>query len=282
MLTSLLVDAIHEANEAEGKRPKAFDTLFRHSDAGKCARQIAFGSLGYDETEPMDLAGEWVTTLGSRIHEMWQDALSASFPDSEVEFKVRFDKLSSGHLDALVVTDQGIKICYELKSMGSYGFDKAMGLMRKNWARKEPEGPRLSAILQGSLNALAAGADVLVIGIIGLEAMSKGYAEKVGCSDLDRIMGEWHYSREEFEPLALAELDRLGEIKGWLDEQTLPPRWGLDDNGRSTTFEPENGQQFPCGYCGYKSMCLFAGAAPVSLPIPGLKEFLKEDGYAVQ
>ena len=230
MLTSLLVDAIHEANVAEGKRPKAFDTLFRASDAGKCGRQIAFGSLGYEETEPMDLAGEWVTTLGTRIHEMWQDALLGDPGyDSQVEVKVRHGDLLSGHLDALITTPEGIKICYELKTMGSYGFDKSMGLMRKSWSRKAPEGPRLSAILQGAMNALASGADVLIIGIIGLEAMSKGYAEKVGASDLDRIMGEWHYSRQEFEPLALGELDRLREVKQWLDEETLPPA------GASTT-----------------------------------------------
>jgi len=282
MLTSLLVDAIHEANVAEGKRPKAFDTMFRASDAGKCARQMGFASLGYDETEPPDLAGEWVMALGIRIHEMWQDALLGDPDlDSQIELAVRFGDLSSGHLDALVTTPEGIKICDELKTMGSFGFDKAVGLMRKNWSRKEPEGPRLSAILQGSLNALAAGADVLVIGVIGLEAMSKGYAEKVGASDLDRIMGEWHYSRAEFEPLALSELSRLEEVKGWLDQEILPPRWGLDDTGRSKEFNPES-DQFPCSYCGYKSMCLYAGPQPVSLPIPGLKEWLKEDEHAVQ
>jgi hypothetical protein len=280
MLTSLLVDAIHEANEAEGKRPKAFDTMFRHSDAGKCARQIAFGHLGYEESEPMDLAGEWVTTLGTVIHGQWQEAFLWSYPDAQVEVKVRHGDLSSGHLDALVSID-GITFCYELKTMGSFGFDKAMGLMRKNWSRKEPEGPRLSAIIQGALNALASNADVLVIGIIGLEAMSKGYAEKVGASDLDRILGEWHYSREEWEPLALAEIDRLEEIKGWLAQDVLPPRWGIDDNGNSKEFVPEK-DQFPCGYCSFKSMCQFAGSAPVSLPIPGLKEFLKEDADAVQ
>jgi hypothetical protein len=267
MLTSLLVDAIHEANQAEGKRPKAFDTLFRASDAGKCARQIAFGSLGYEETEPMDFAGTWVTTLGTRIHEMWQTTLLADYPDAEIEVKLRHGDLLSGHADAVVVMPEGIKVMYELKTMGSYGFDKAMGLMRKSWSRKEPEGPRLSAILQGSMNALAAGADLLVIGIIGLEAMSKGYAEKVGASDLDRIMGEWHYSREEFEPLALAELQRLEEVKGWLDAETLPPRWGIGEDGRSTEFSPENGQQFPCGYCGYRSACIHYGAAPVTLDL---------------
>jgi hypothetical protein len=297
MLTSLLVDAIHEANAAEGKRPKAFDTLFRASDAGKCARQIAFSSLGYEETEPMDLAGEWVTTLGTKIHEMWQEAIEESWTSDqgyfEAEYKVRHGDLISGHCDAYMnvpvggttsETNEGWHVTvYELKTMGSFGFDKCTGLMRKNWARKEPEGPRLSAILQGALNALAAGADLLVIGVMGLEAMSKGYAEKVGASDLDRIMAEWHYSREEFEPLALGELQRLEEIKGWLDEETLPPRWGLDDNGRSTELDPTGpNPNWNCLYCSYRSTCIFAGAAPVSLPIPGYKEWMKGEVDATQ
>jgi hypothetical protein len=276
MLTSLVVDAIHEANIADGKRSKAFDTMFRHSDAGKCARQLGFAALGYEETEPMDLAGVWGTWLGRTIHEEWQKCLLETYPDAEVEVKVRFDDTTSGHLDALITTPEGVKICYELKTMGSFGFDKATGLMRKTWSRKAPEGPRLTAIIQGSLNALASGADVLVIGVIGLEAMSKGYADKVGASELDRIMAEWHYSREEFEPIALSELDRLAEIKGWLDAETLPPRWGIDDSGRQVEFDPEN-TQFPCGYCSHKSLCRYAGAGPIPLPIPGLKEWIKED-----
>lgn len=259
MLTNILVDAIKAANDEEGKRPKAFDTMFRHSDAGKCARQIAFGSLGFEETEPMDLAGHWVTTLGTWIHEKWQEAAEKKYgPAIEVEVRVQHGDLSSGHLDGLIVTVEGIKICWELKSMGSFGFDKATGLMRKNWARKEPEGPRLSAVIQGSLNALASGADLLVIGIIGLEAMSKGFAEKVGANDLDRFMAEWHYSREEFEPLALLELDRLGEVKAWIDNGDLPPRWGLNDKGYSTELDPAR-EEYPCSYCSFRSLCMEAG-----------------------
>ena len=274
MLTNILVDAIYEANLAEGKRPKAFDTLFRHSDAGKCARQMAFSTLGFEGTEPMDLAGHWVTTLGKLIHEEWQEAAQKKYGlNCEVEVQVRHGDLTSGHLDALIVTDEGIKICWELKTMGSFGFDKATGLMRKNWARKEPEGPRLGAIMQGSLNALASGADLLVIGIIGLEAMSKGYAEKVGASDLDRFMAEWHYSREEFEPLALHELSRLEEVKNWIDAGDLPPRWGINDKGYSTTLDPQ-GDGWECAYCPFRSLCIEAGPSARISDLRGLKEEL--------
>lgn len=258
MLTNILVDAIKAANEEEGKRPKAFNTMFRHSDAGKCARQMAFSHLEVPETEPMDLAGHWITTLGTRIHEMWQDALRTDYPDARIEVRVKLgDMLSSGHIDALVEIDHRL-VCVELKTIGSFGFDKATGLMRKNWARKEPEGPRLSAVIQGSLNALASNADLLVIGIIGLEAMSKGFAEKVGASDLDRFMAEWHYTRDEFEPLALAEIDRMEEIRNWIEAGDLPPRWGLNDKGYSTTLDPL-GDNWECLYCPYRTACIEAG-----------------------
>jgi hypothetical protein len=273
MLTNILVDAIHEANVAEGKRPKAFDTMFRHSDAGKCARQIAFGHLGFDETEPMDLAGHWVTWLGKLLHEHWQKAAEEKYgPDCEVEVKVRFGDLTSGHLDALIViVVNGVKICFELKSRGVTGFDKAAGFYRQKWVRKEPQGPTMNDLLQGSLNALASNAELLIIGIMGTECLSKGFAEKVGASDLDRFMAEWHYTREEFEPLALAELDRLGEIKAWIDRGDLPPRWGLNDKGYSTTLDPQ-GDGWECGYCPYRSLCIEAGPFARIGDLRGLKE----------
>jgi hypothetical protein len=258
MLTGILVDAIRAANEEAGKRPKAFDTMFRHSDAAKCGRQMALSHLEVPETEPMDDAGHWVTTLGTWIHEKWQEALLLADPKAQIEVQLRHGDLTSGHADAVMTTQEGVKILMELKTVGSFAFDKATGLMRKNWARKEPEGPRMSAIVQGSLNALACGADVLVIGLIGLEAMSKGYAEKVGASELDRFIAEWHYTRAEYEPLALMELDRLAEIKTWIDAGDLPPRWGLNDKGYLETYEPER-SQFPCSYCSYRSLCIEVG-----------------------
>jgi hypothetical protein len=281
MLTPLLVDAISEANKAQGKRPKAFDTYFRHSDAGKCARRIGFSYLGYDDSDPMDLSGHWVTWLGRILHEHWQEA-GHRVLNMEAEVKVRHGDLSSGHLDALVTTKEGITICYELKTKGSFGFDKSMGYLRKSWTRIEPQGPPLGEILQGSLNALASGADLLIIGIMGLDSISKGNAKKMGVSDLDRIMGEWHYTRSEFEPLALAELERLGEIKGWLDADFLPPRWGLNDAGYSVTLDPDKDHDWQCVYCPYRSMCSYAGAAAVPLPIPGLREWMKESVNAVE
>jgi hypothetical protein len=276
MLTHLLAEAIHEENVAAGRRPKAFDTMFRHSDSGDCIRKMALDYLDYPETDPPDLADEEVMWLGTTVHEFFGDALVRKMPGAEVEVKVRHGDLTSGHLDALITTPEGVRICFELKTKGSFRFDKAVGLMRKSWARKEPEGPPLGDVLQGSLNALAAGADLLIIGILGLEAMSKGYAEKVGASELDRIMAEWHYSRAEFEPLALAELERLAEGRAWIEAGQIPPRWGLNDLGYSVTLDPAYGK-YPCSYCRFRSLCAFIGAEPTPHPVPGWREWMKGD-----
>lgn len=271
ILTNVLIDKIHAANEERGTKPKAYDTAFRYSDAGQCARKIGFASLGYRQTEPMDLAGDWVTYLGTLVHEKLQEALQERWPDAEIEGKSSHMDLTSGHFDALVKLPDGRDVLYELKTKGTYGFDLSVGILRKQWKRADPEGPGMGAKIQGALNAVAAGADLLVIGVIGFEAISKGFAEKIGCSEEDRIMAEWHYTREEFEPWALAELDRLREVKEVLDASTLPARWGLDDDMEHTEFDPAKGK-FPCTYCSYKSLCEFAGPGPVALPIPGMKE----------
>ena len=224
----------------------------------------------------MDLAGSWVTYLGSLIHERLQEALQEKWPAAWVEGKTQLgetgDFLTSGHYDALLTLPDGRTVLYELKTKGTYGFDLSVGILRKQWKRAEPEGPGMGAKIQGALNALAAGADLLVIGVIGFEAISKGFAEKIGCSEEDRIMAEWHYTREEFEPWALAELERLGEINDFLEHDHLPPRWAVDDQGKHVELDPKN-NAFPCSYCGWKSMCQFAGDGPVPLPIPGMREF---------
>lgn len=268
-ITDVLIAKIYEANLAAGRKEKAFDTPFRYSDAAKCMRQMAFSSLDIEQTDPMDLAGHWVTWLGSLIHEKLQEALRERYPEAKIEGKSALVDLTSGHFDALITIPSGEKILYELKTKGTYGFDLAVGILRKQWKRADPEGPGLGAKVQGAMNAIAMGADRLIIGVIGFEAISKGFAEKIGCSEVDRIMGEWHYDRAEFEPWAMAELDRLREIKNILDSGLLPPRWGLDDEMGHVEFDAK--ANFPCGYCAWQKACQHAGPGPVALPIPGLR-----------
>lgn len=413
LITGVLLDAIHEANELEGRRPKAFDTITRYSDAAKCSRAIAFDSMGVELTNPPDLAGEWVMWLGSVIHEHLQRAVLEKFGKyAMVEVTSRIGDIVSGHADAVISIPYGgrrddpiaiaafleeiglgqgnglldldwsdnrpagqedpiwsdgagrsgprehagapgvlrdvhradstgpgdrpsvsstpvrlseapggrdssgesqasgsggdslpegsrvhpgehvldtesqwrseprvsdvqalpdhdgqtgapsgregwFRIAVEWKTSGAFGFDQAVGLNRKAYDRKNPAGPRASAKLQGALNAVALDCDLLVIGMISMEAVSKQLAEKVGFADHDRIMGEWHYDKAEFGPWAQAELARMDEIAMQITAGVLPGPVAIGDEMEAITLNPHLYRQpWQCSYCSHLDTCL--------------------------
>jgi hypothetical protein len=261
VFTRVLAQAIHRANEEAGEKPKAFPTLFRHSDAGKCARALWYSASGVERSEVMDLPGEMVMWYGSTIHAEWQAALCEAFPGAEVEVPVRhhYDGtdpgLCSGHVDAVIKAEFGT-VVVELKTKGGFGFNQAVGLDRQRYAMKEPNGPGAPAILQGSLNAMALDADVLVVGIIGLEAVSRQLAGKLDISPEARIMAEWHYSREEYEPWACEELNRLERIATEVAENYPSSRVAVGDDFTKVRLDPNAARvDWRCTYCSYLDTC---------------------------
>ena len=268
ILTDAILYAVHAANLEAGELEHAFDTPFRHSDGGQCARKMAYGALKLPRSEPDDLPGEWVMFMGTLLHREIQDALEHRFGAScEVEVKVRHGKLSSGHVDALVRHPEHGLICYELKTRGAYAFDKSIGLDRKRYARTEPHGPGATTIIQGALNALASNADLLVIGAVSREAVSRQLAERTQMPDLLRVMAEWHYSRAEYVAVAERELARMGEIKALLDDDLLPARVATGDEGELVELAPDGSRpSWQCVYCGYRSLCVAQGAGIVAKP----------------
>lgn len=266
LLTNLLVKKLMEEREHTPELEHAFPTMIRHSDAGNCARKIALKALGYEATEPMDAAGVWVTWLGSYVHEQLQAAILQVYPQAEIEAKVRWDDLSaSGHCDALVVID-GKRIMWELKTKGGFGFDKAVGLDRKGYKLRDAEGPPASAKIQGALNAMAADADELRIGIIAMEAVSKGLASKVNWGDEARFLAEWAYPRSVFEPWAKRERARFAVIEQMVGDRKLPARIAVNDKMRLITLDPDaTYQPWQCQYCGLRDTCSEFGPGEVQL-----------------
>ena len=258
LLTDALVTKIHLANEEAGQKETAFKTSFRHSDAGACGRKLAYSMLGYERTDPPDLPGEWVMYLGTLIHEKLQDSLHDRFGSScEVEVKVRHDDLSSGHIDAVIshVPDIGT-IAYELKTKGGYGFDKSIGINRKAYKLEYPAGPGTGAKIQGALNASAVNADLLVIGVIGLEAISKQLAERVGWGELARFCAEWHYPQTEYLPWAKDELERMRFIQDAVNNDAYPARIAIGDEGEEIALNPNDSRpNWRCVYCSYRTRC---------------------------
>jgi hypothetical protein len=111
----------------------------------------------------------------------------------------------------------------------------------------------------------------MVIGIIGLEAVSKAFARKLGFEDLRRIMAEWHYTREEYEPWAIAELDRMEEIADHLRSDVLPPRWAVGDDMTQVELDPDASRPaWQCDYCSHRTTCSYAGPGAVRLPLDGI------------
>lgn len=272
-------DAIRERSAADGERPHAVEgTRFRHSMAHACARQVAYHALGVPASDPMDLTGMIVTGNGTAKHDEIQAVLVASgATDIEVEVPCRIEGFDgSGNADG--VADVGDKrICWEHKNIGGFAFKKAVG------ERGKPEGPKQAHVVQGALNAKALDADLLVITYTTWEAISVGIAASKGFTEEGRISAQWTYTRDEWEPLADAEVARVSGILALLDEGTLPARRFPDaelPKGHRVT-DPRTGQWqvqddegqildagtfWSCLYCRWQTVCAStdAGRQPIS------------------
>jgi hypothetical protein len=253
-LTHILVTQLEIAAQAAGTKPQAFDTPFRHSEAGDCSRRLSFRALGVETTDPFDLGSRWVAWVGTMIHEHWQQAVLSVFEDlAEAEVKVGTD-IASGHLDLLLnLPDQ--RVCYELKTVNGFKYSKAVGVDKSHYRRIPAEGPNESHIIQCALNADAAGADLMVIGYLAMESISKKCAEVAGFSELDRILSEWVYTRDQFMPIAEAEKQRMRDIKALADDGILAEA-SVVEKGNVLLLDPNRERPaWNCDYCSHQSIC---------------------------
>ena len=252
-LTQLLVQDIFEVNLKAGPKAQAFDTPFRHSDAGSCSRRLGFKALGVPDSDPFDLGSTWVAWVGTMVHEHWQKAVERVFPDAEAEVAVTSD-IASGHLDMLIHLP-GQTITFELKTVNGFKYSKAIGVDKSHFRRLEPEGPSESHVIQTALNAAASGSDLMVIGYLAMESLSKKCAEIAGFSLLDRILSEWTYTPEQFLPIAEGEQERMRRILGQTDSGTLPAGDGYE-KGKLININPNSPRpHWSCTYCSHRSVC---------------------------
>lgn len=263
-IAGVLAEKWHQANIDAGPKPTALGTRFRHSDAASCERKIALTALGVEQ-EPMDISGSWVTTLGTLLHEKWQEAVSEALLEGSVEIEMKVGNFEvydgSGHLDALI-DDGGYRICYELKTTGGTSFRRIVGAPSGWQKTAKAYGPSWSHVVQGSLNAYLADADELRIGYLATEAISVGK----GFDGLDRISAEYVSHKTEFTHIALDEIRRVTRILGAVDNGVIPDRVYPEDGHAKTLGHPET-VVFPCRYCGHFTTCvrLGAGQKPASL-----------------
>lgn len=261
------------AEEKDDDKATALGTRFRHSDAGKCSRAIAYTAAGIPKSDPMDITGVWNTSLGTLIHEQWQEALAARFPDAEVEVKcATVGADGSGHIDAVIRVGECIAcegtgildeahepwavekltcqscmgdavartIAYELKTVGGFGFKAAVGAQRKG---TPAEGPRTSHLLQASLNGAAVDADEVVVGYLAKECISLNVAKRFGITDdVGRFAAEWTLTREQYEPLAREEAHRVAGILALVDDGLLAARKTPEMPAGAEITDPATGE----------------------------------------
>lgn len=220
----LLAEKWHRENEEAGERPHAIEgTRFRHSDAGGCARKIAYKAAGFERTNPMDVTGSWNTHLGTLIHDAWQEALVEAYPQAHIEVSSQVFEDGSGSMDALVEMEYGkaddptepYVVSIELKTQGGTPFKYAIGKARRG---QEPDGPKHEHVIQGALNALAHNADELVIAYLAKETLSQNYDD---VADLSKFCAEWTLTREQYQPIARLEIERVEGILRLLDDEGL-------------------------------------------------------------
>ena len=227
-------------------------TRWRGSQAASCARQIAYATAeilapamerwaGKDSS--LNIIEEWETPLGEHGY---------------------------GHADMLIETGEGQRILLELKTINGFGYKQSV---------ENSQGPRWSAVVQGSMYAHAAKADLLVIGYLAMELISPGRAAAKGIDEIGRFASEWHYTKEEFTPWAEAEVARLEGITSEIHDKgvaahDIPRRFSHYDpdipfgaevtapsSGKWMLRNEENavidsGSTWMCNYCRFQKLCV--------------------------
>ena len=277
VLTACLLEKIVSEARAKGRKPHAFDTRLRYSSSGGCTRRLAYEALSVPETNPMDVPSLWVTFLGTIIHEFAQQAIAEKYGEA-AQFEVTSITVecdSSGSADAVVILTVTpgpgqAKVLWELKTVNGTAFKTGVGVSSKPYgpAKGGPKGPRWTARLQAAINAVAHDCDLVVIGYLAMEAISKGLAERCGFNDTDRVCAEWVYPREVFETWAQAEILRQAQVLATVDAGELPDRYIIDDSGEEKHLRPEDSRRYwACDYCSHLDRCLEDGPGMVPVPV---------------
>lgn len=256
----VLAEAWRDRSIADRENHVPSGKPFIHSDAGKCARAIAYRAAGVPRSEEMDLPGYWNTTLGTLVHEAWQASLADRFGETATfEVEVGIAAIDSrGMIDALIDVD-GKRSSVEAKTIGGYGFKASVGKIRRG---TPPEGPKHDHKVQAALNALAADADEAVVAYLAKECIS--YKD---VPEAQRMCAEWTFTRDEYEPVAHAEVARVKGILDLLADGQLAARKipGVPGEiigpktGEWRQFEDDvlvdTGSTWQCNYCAWQSVC---------------------------
>jgi len=280
MTEPILTGILAETWAAKPDKPTALGTPLRYSGSHGCARQMAYTALGAVKTDPMDSGDSWAPGIGTVIHEAMQDAIASVYKTAQFEYMSQLGKYISGATDALVTSQEildttgvnlyGTHVLWELKSMGEWAFDKQVGYNRKSLKVFHREGPKIGAITQAGMNALGIEAgdsniyiQTILMGSVCVSALSVNKARAMGLSGFDRYGAEFRIGRDEWEPLARAELARLDAIGEKVAAGVLPDRIAIADNGGDAYLNPR-GKDWQCDYCAFRALCVSDGEGEIA------------------
>jgi hypothetical protein len=214
-------------------KPKAADTLSRHSSAASCLKRVALLRDGV-EPEPFDLASLHMARIGTLMHEDWQGAVQRRWPDAELEPPSTLGDLTSGSSDTLLRGYlPGEDRVIELKSTAITSYEYLIGL------KGPATGPKTTHMVQLALNVVGhdAGSGVLVY--FGRSAVSAGKAESKGLSEALRIGAQWTFTREQLQPLADEWLAQLEWVRDHPTDEV--PRFVPHEMPKGARLNPETG-----------------------------------------
>lgn len=258
-------EALAEPHAPSGAR-------FRASDAAGCARYLSMKAAGIPESNPMDLSGYWNVTIGKWLHAEFDRALRRAFPGAEPEVQVRY--ALGGEVDEdgdgvvridFELHDGDELIVGEVKSSGGYGFKNAIGKAKRN---QPAQGPKMDHFTQGCIGAVRRGADRLYIVYLAKECLGVSVSADLPHEAL-RFSAEWDYTRDQFEPVAMAEEERVAAILAHLDEEGELARRVIPGVGEvkdpKTGRTAAGGSAWQCDYCSRRDACITIGPGRVKL-----------------
>jgi hypothetical protein len=299
----LIPTMLEEARATRAERMPAVEgTKMRGSLAAGCARQLSYiwwedkeFPDGVPESNPATRADLMRFYSGTLIHEGLATAVQRVWPSIEFEAEKVWqlpEINASGRMDLWfpngvpTMIELGMEgpVVGEAKSIGGFQFKKISGQFRVS---DDAEGPKMKAIYQGALGALALDAQWLLLPYFGLEITSPQTAQSNGLSDHHRYSAEWIIPRETWEPLALGEIERIKKIYEHLERGELAPRAVVDPEvpRRARITDPKTGawvltasddeiidagNTWVCGYCSHRDQCLHDGAkakTPTRIPV---------------
>lgn len=289
---NVLADAWYEQYGRDDNKPMSVEgAIFRHSWAAMCSRRIAYEMLGYTKSDPPSKADIWRMGLGTMVHEALQRVTPWGQSEAAVSIQ-REGYFTAGTVDIILDFEPqeedefiipGHRVAVEVKTIGGYAFKLAASEFRG-----PAEGPRRSAVVQASLNAVGAEADEARVVYFSMENLSPSLTF-LTTGEYAQFLAEWVI--HDFREVAEEELSRIDRIVELVKNRILPdrsipdgeippgarivdvggngkkPRWQLTRHGAVAS----TGTTWHCDYCSFRSQCRTDGPGRVAIPEASVK-----------